>query len=160
MNLVEIDEQIKMVRKQYSEVQKRIIAYNQHWMCVGEKCNGQVQLSANWNLDHIIPLFQGGSNDFTNLQILCSDCHAIKTQKERIEYYFTIRNKSFNKRTSNTKQVSLYLQNKKRWRVWQGKNKSSKYFSCLKFGSVEKAKNIALEFCKMNNLEVKHCSPL
>ena len=58
------------------------------------------------------------------------------------------------------KQVSLYLQNKKRWRVWQGKNKSSKYFSCLKFGSVEKAKHIALEFCKMNNLEVKHCSPI
>ena len=33
-------------------------------------------------IDHIVPLCQGGSNDFNNLQALCSECHNDKTQKE------------------------------------------------------------------------------
>ena len=30
-------------------------------------------------LDHIIPLIRGGTNDRHNLQIICLDCHASKT---------------------------------------------------------------------------------
>ena len=34
-------------------------------------------------LDHIVPLWEGGTDDPTNLQVLCSCCHAVKTALER-----------------------------------------------------------------------------
>ena len=38
----------------------------------------------NLQLDHIIPLAEGGPDTFTNTQWLCSDaCHPAKTQAER-----------------------------------------------------------------------------
>lgn len=33
-------------------------------------------------VDHIIPVSQGGTNDDANLQALCSACHMAKTQAE------------------------------------------------------------------------------
>jgi len=32
--------------------------------------------------DHIIPLILGGANRETNLQLLCSECHAAKTKRD------------------------------------------------------------------------------
>lgn len=37
-------------------------------------------------VDHIQPLFMGGSNHIENLQYLCPNCHAWKTLKERRRY--------------------------------------------------------------------------
>ena len=34
-------------------------------------------------IDHIVPLEQGGSNSMHNLQTLCRDCHAAKTASEQ-----------------------------------------------------------------------------
>ena len=36
-------------------------------------------------LDHIAPLWAGGSNDAANLQWLCKPCHAAKTAREARE---------------------------------------------------------------------------
>ena len=33
----------------------------------------------NLEMDHIIPVIDGGSSDISNLQILCSECHTEKT---------------------------------------------------------------------------------
>lgn len=33
--------------------------------------------------DHVVPLHKGGSNDVTNLRVLCRDCHAIKTNTDK-----------------------------------------------------------------------------
>ncbi|MPW17889.1 HNH endonuclease [Paraburkholderia sp. CNPSo 3157] len=52
---------------------------------------GRVWVSSRDQIDHIVPLEQGGSNDESNLQPLCTDpCHKLKTaeeQKARFEGY-------------------------------------------------------------------------
>jgi len=35
-----------------------------------------------WELDHIVPLVDGGSHDPSNLQTLCTPCHKKKTAQE------------------------------------------------------------------------------
>jgi 5-methylcytosine-specific restriction endonuclease McrA len=37
-------------------------------------------------LDHIVPLWNGGTNDPDNLQLLCYDCHKAKSKSEQQEY--------------------------------------------------------------------------
>ena len=49
--------------------------------CINCQKNGLTELAT--EVDHIIPLFKGGSNDLDNLQGLCRDCHLDKTRKEK-----------------------------------------------------------------------------
>ena len=46
-------------------------------LCVMCEANGVVV--AGDELDHILPLFKGGSNNDENLQMLCVECHKKKT---------------------------------------------------------------------------------
>ncbi len=48
-----------------------------HIQCA--QCGSIVDLEA----DHIVPLHRGGTNDASNLQSLCRQCHAIKTATEQ-----------------------------------------------------------------------------
>lgn len=51
-------------------------------LCAECRRQGRVR---KWDeLDHIIPLFEGGSNDDHNLQGLCYECHGIKTAEENL----------------------------------------------------------------------------
>lgn len=34
-------------------------------------------------VDHVVPLRRGGTNDFNNLQALCKSCHSRKTAQEQ-----------------------------------------------------------------------------
>lgn len=45
-------------------------------------CCKEVWVSSRDEIDHIIPLEQGGSNDESNLQSLCINCHKEKSLKE------------------------------------------------------------------------------
>src|SRR5204863_1147714 len=76
------------MRKSFSEVQKRLIAARQDYKCPGVHCLGNISLPGQWDLDHIIPLFQGGSNELNNLQVLCPSCHSVKSQQERVQFYY------------------------------------------------------------------------
>jgi 5-methylcytosine-specific restriction protein A len=38
-----------------------------------------------WELDHIVPLIDGGGHDLSNLQTLCVPCHRVKSAQETRE---------------------------------------------------------------------------
>jgi 5-methylcytosine-specific restriction endonuclease McrA len=40
---------------------------------------------ATWQLDHIVPLIDGGTHDLANLQTLCPPCHTQKLRREAAE---------------------------------------------------------------------------
>jgi 5-methylcytosine-specific restriction protein A len=50
------------------------------YMCQCEDCQGK-RLIAH-EVDHIVPLSQGGSDDDSNLRAINRDCHKAKTQRE------------------------------------------------------------------------------
>ena len=59
--------------------EQRIVGARQAWRC--NLC--KELLPAVFHLDHIRPLWDGGSNDLDeNSQILCTPCHAVKTLNE------------------------------------------------------------------------------
>lgn len=58
-----------------------VVASNQGWHC--GHCH--TQLDFTYEIDHITPLFRGGTNDTRNLIALCRNCHGKKTIMERIK---------------------------------------------------------------------------
>ena len=59
------------------EVRKYVFTRNKY-QC--QSC-GQTHQETELNIDHIIPLAKGGSNDISNLQTLCRKCNQRKTDK-------------------------------------------------------------------------------
>ena len=48
------------------------------------RCSQKIDAGKAWDIDHIIPLALGGTNEPENLQILCKPCHQSKTAKNDI----------------------------------------------------------------------------
>ena len=72
----------KKVARVWGSVEQRIVAARQDWKCAA--C--VMSLDAAFHLDHIRPLWKGGTNDIeTNGQALCTRCHAHKTLLEERE---------------------------------------------------------------------------
>ena len=56
-----------------------------HFLAAGGRCAGcgwRIQPGQRWDLDHIRPLSEGGSNADCNLQVLCRTCHGVKSSSE------------------------------------------------------------------------------
>ena len=66
------------MKRSLSEAQKKRVASLSGWRC--RAC--EHLLTSTYQIDHIIPLWEGGTNEEENLQPLCAECHAQKTQKE------------------------------------------------------------------------------
>jgi 5-methylcytosine-specific restriction enzyme A len=68
------------IKRNVSESKKKYIASNQKWRCT--HCKNL--LDNTYEVDHIIALYRGGTNDLTNLEALCRNCHGVKTFKEKM----------------------------------------------------------------------------
>lgn len=69
-----------------TEPQRRQIAKRQNWICAGKDCTDAKQgiELQEYDIDHVIPLSCGGTDDTDNLQALCPRCHRRKTDQERL----------------------------------------------------------------------------
>ena len=65
----------KTTKRSVSETKKKFCASRQGWKCSG--CS-QI-LNHTYEIDHIISLENGGSNNIDNLTALCRNCHGVKT---------------------------------------------------------------------------------
>lgn len=63
-----------------SQLQKKKVAASQEWRC--GHCRSI--LDASYEVDHIVALYKGGTNDENNLIALCRNCHGKKTVNERL----------------------------------------------------------------------------
>ena len=80
----------KQTRKKFSIIIQKQVAANQKWLCVGLKCSKKEKmeeklLPPTFEIDHKHGLQFGGTNDLTNLQALCPDCHRQKSQDEMLK---------------------------------------------------------------------------
>jgi len=66
-------------RRQWSKETKEAILERQNRR--RRSCNDEL---VDVEIDHIVPLRRGGSNNLQNLQALCDECHNDKTQKEEM----------------------------------------------------------------------------
>lgn len=75
------------LRKQFSYAERLRVAGRQKWSCPCTECGGEKLLPKVFHLDHIIPLFEGGSNDLSNVQAICPNGHCLKSSIERSRYF-------------------------------------------------------------------------
>ena len=67
-------------KRSVSETKKKFVASRQGWTC-GDCKN---QLTAWFEVDHVLRLEYGGSNHLDNLVALCRECHGKKTTMENL----------------------------------------------------------------------------
>ena len=68
------------MKRSVSETKKKYVASQQKWSCGHCK----KQLDASFEVDHIIELQHGGTNEITNLVALCRNCHGKKTTMNKL----------------------------------------------------------------------------
>ena len=64
-----------ITKRSVSETKKKFVSARQQWKCGHCK----EQLNHTFEVDHIIGLHEGGSNNIDNLISLCRNCHGLKT---------------------------------------------------------------------------------
>jgi len=67
-------------KRNVTGLMKKRVAASQGWKC--EHCSSL--LDETYEVDHRLALFNGGSNDMSNLVALCPGCHRKKTVDERL----------------------------------------------------------------------------
>jgi 5-methylcytosine-specific restriction protein A len=73
------------------------------------KCTRKLGRGEDWDLDHIIALENGGTNEDSNLQVLCDWCHTPKTSDDH-------RAASKSKRVYTRQVVPARFRRSKSWR--------------------------------------------
>jgi hypothetical protein len=74
------------VRKEFNDDEKRQILKLHNFKC--KLCDITIGGKVKFDIDHIRPLSNGGSNELDNIQPLCKPCHKDKTLNEQLESSF------------------------------------------------------------------------
>ena len=74
----------KPVREYINDETRKLILQEQNNKC--NSCHCILKEKEDYELDHIKPVSNGGTNDRKNLNILCNPCHKEKSSNERSEY--------------------------------------------------------------------------
>jgi 5-methylcytosine-specific restriction enzyme A len=67
----------KKARAKIGKLEQRAVIVRAEGRCEG--CGKSVADGAVLEIDHVLPVCQGGTNDVDNLQLLCSTCNSIKS---------------------------------------------------------------------------------
>jgi len=51
------------------------------------RCKSRGGVSNKLEIDHIVPVHRGGSNDISNLRILCQKCHRLRHKQDNIDNF-------------------------------------------------------------------------
>lgn len=65
----------------WQKARQRILARD-CGLCQCEECKRLKRLRVATEVDHIVPKFEGGTDDDENLQAVNADCHKVKTARE------------------------------------------------------------------------------
>lgn len=71
--------------KSWYKLRQRILERD-NYLC--QSCLMQGRYVTATDVDHIVPVAHGGTDDESNLQSLCHECHKVKTAKERLRRQF------------------------------------------------------------------------
>jgi hypothetical protein len=79
--------EVKILKRRVTDAMKKRVAGIQRFTCSGNvsgyKCplNGLPFDESGYDIDHIKPLSEGGTNETSNLQALCLMCHRVKSNR-------------------------------------------------------------------------------
>ena len=71
---------VPLKKRSVSESKKKWVASQQQWKC--KHCNNT--LDHTFEVDHVVELQFGGTNEVGNLVALCRNCHGVKTSESKI----------------------------------------------------------------------------
>ena len=107
------------MKRGFTEAIKKQIAASQKWEC--SLCHAL--LESTYQVDHTVPLWDGGEDSVGNATAMCVSCHAVKTQNEAIE-----RNDRARLRSEN-------IRREKERKTWR-EEESRRVYSTQRDGSV------------------------
>lgn len=64
--------------RRWMEIRRAVLSDSP--LCI--KCFAQGRVTAAVEVDHIVPISRGGSDELENLQALCIECHRAKTRAD------------------------------------------------------------------------------
>lgn len=85
-SLKEFASKLNSIPRYVPEKVKKNVSFCQEYKC--KLCCSI--LPPSYEIDHIIPLYLGGSNTESNLQALCPTCHNDKTVQDFSDFYFDV----------------------------------------------------------------------